>query len=146
VNPKFEKAAQMAEDTSSKVRYIVDEELRFGKEVLKDFIFSPYRDDRQPGNAKPPPPSSKRTWTAEDRARARTRHAPSPAAEPRSVPRREKSEREQMMDELHAAREQGRGHEVSRDRENGDGIGSNEAVSGGSSSTPGQDRSEGHDR
>lgn len=39
---------------TSRAKEILDEELRFGKEVAKDFIFGPDRSDRRPNHEKPP--------------------------------------------------------------------------------------------
>lgn len=40
--------------STSRAKEILDEELRFGKEVLKDFVFGTDRPDRRPNHEKPP--------------------------------------------------------------------------------------------
>jgi hypothetical protein len=118
VNPTVAKAAQTVEQTATKAREVMAEEMRFGKEVVKDFIFSPYREDRQPNHQKPPEPktakSSRQTRApAAERAPETTPEAsaaPTPATEPKSV-------REALMAELREARAQGRGQSRDRDRE-----------------------------
>ena len=118
VNPTVAKAAQTVEQTATKAREVMAEEMRFGKEVVKDFIFSPYREDRQPNHQKPPEPktakASRQTRApAAERAPETTPEAsaaPTPATEPKSV-------REALMAELREARAQGRGQSRDRDRE-----------------------------
>ena len=55
-----EKVADVAERTTKKAKAIVQEEARFGKEVMKDFVFGPDREDRRPHHEKPPEPKSPR--------------------------------------------------------------------------------------
>jgi hypothetical protein len=123
VNPTVAKAAETIEQTSSKVREVVNEEIRFGKEVAKDFIFSPYREDRQSNHQKPPEPKTAKAprqtrAPANERAPDVTPSAPTASRAPATPPPEPtKSKREQLMDELSQARAQGRGQSRDRDRE-----------------------------
>lgn len=67
----IEKTADTAQKVQSRVGEVVKEEVRFGKEVLKDFVFGPDRADRQPGHAKPEEPKKTAEQLAIERMEAR---------------------------------------------------------------------------
>lgn len=111
------KAAEMAEGIKTTTEQAVDrtgeilkEEARFGKEVVKDFMFGPDRTDRRPHHEKPPEP------TPTQRAQPPQPQSREPA--PQASPPPELSEREQRLEALRQSREQAKGkdRDIDRDR------------------------------
>ena len=107
-----EKVADVAERTTKRAKAIVQEEARFGKEVMKDFVFGPDCEDRRPHHEKPPEPKSPRP-PAQARGTPEPTQSP-PAPEP-DAPSTAKSQREQMMDELRQVRDRASSKDRSRD-------------------------------
>ena len=117
-----QKVADAAERTTERTKAIFKEEARFGKEVAKDFVFGPDREDRRPNHEKPPEPKVARMppeplrqpeWRDIEPAPPSSSSVATPAQTPEP-----RSPREQMMDELRQTRE--RASDPDRSRDSGD--------------------------